>query len=99
MSELKNILVEMVDLMALLEAEDKKRGCANCAGCSVETLPHCHKCESCSTIWEHLAPPRNCSKELFDKVHACPRCGKDERYRYRPRAGEKIDFPWTGSWE
>lgn len=63
---------------------------------------HCHKCETCGTVWQHVTPPDYISA---DAVHLCPNpaCG-DTRGEYLRRDCThdhqigKIDYPWSGKW-
>ncbi len=49
---------------------------------------HRHKCEDCNCIWEH---PDAMSGNT--EAHACPGCGKDERYKYTGRHAPQPSKP------
>lgn len=40
---------------------------------------HKHKCDSCSTIWEHVQRD-DVSNEEYNRLHNCPKCGINQRY-------------------
>lgn len=60
-----------------------------------ESQPHCHKCESCGVIWEHVINAFTCT---YDNHHRCPKCGTTQTLKHY---GEKPTYPhpaplWPG---
>lgn len=60
---------------------------------------HKHLCRKCFVVWEHPDPDDSMSNECYDLNHACPKCGRDQRWKYHGNAKTDYKFVSSGKYE